>query len=61
MNKTIEKLQPDYIFHLAAQSLVKKSYKDTISTWETNVIGSVNLLETLKNYDQKQNLRLLEL
>ena len=49
----IKKESPDIIFHFAAQPLVKKSYKDTISTWETNVIGTVNLLETLKTYNKK--------
>ena len=51
--KIIEKLQPDYIFHLAAQSLVKKSYKDPIETWNTNLIGTINLLESLKSINKK--------
>lgn len=39
--------QPDYIFHLAAQPLVRKSYLEPISTFSTNVIGTANLLNAL--------------
>jgi len=40
----------DFVFHLAAQSLVLRSYKNTLDTWNTNVMGTVNLLEALRNY-----------
>ena len=40
--------QPDVVFHLAAQPLVRLSYKDPLGTWATNVQGSLNLLEALK-------------
>ena len=53
LKNVINKENPDIIFHLAAQSLVKKSFEDTIETWETNVIGTVNLLEALKTYKKK--------
>ncbi len=39
--------QPDYIFHLAAQPLVRKSYAIPAETFETNVIGTANLLESI--------------
>ena len=39
--------QPDYIFHLAAQSLVYKSVLNPKFNWETNVIGLLNLLESI--------------
>ena len=52
-NNFFKKNKPDILFHLAAQPLVKKSYEDTIDTWETNVIGTVNLLESLKKYNKK--------
>ena len=45
----IKGIQPDIIFHLAAQPLVIESYKEPIKTWETNVIGTLNLLEAAKN------------
>ena len=40
--------QPDVVFHLAAQPLVRRSYKDPLGTWATNVMGSLHLLECLK-------------
>ncbi len=48
LKKTFKKYQPDYVFHLAAQSLVKESYKNPIDTWETNAIGTLNVLESLR-------------
>jgi len=40
--------QPDFIFHLAAQSLVRRSHVEPIETWETNVMGTLNVLEALR-------------
>ena len=37
--------KPDVVFHLAAQSLVRESYKNPLETYSTNVMGSLNLLE----------------
>ncbi|MBR3627604.1 MAG: CDP-glucose 4,6-dehydratase [Elusimicrobia bacterium] len=44
----IKKYKPEIIFHLAAQSLVGVSYKETINTLNTNIIGTANILESLK-------------
>ena len=41
-------IQPDYIFHLAAQPIVKYSYFHPLETWQTNVLGTVNILESLR-------------
>lgn len=49
ISKEILNFKPDFIFHLAAQSLVKKSYKDPLETWQTNTIGSINILNALRN------------
>ena len=51
----IRKIKPDYIFHLAAQSLVKKSYENPVETFEANSLGTLNLLEALKivNFKKK--------
>ena len=49
LNKEIQKIKPQLIFHLAAQSKVRDSYIDSLSTIKTNVIGTSNLLEILKN------------
>ena len=40
--------QPQVVFHLAAQPLVRHSYRDPLGTWATNVLGSLNVLEALK-------------
>ena len=48
LKKIFKKYQPNYVFHLAAQSLVKRSYSDPIYTWQTNTIGTLNVLESLK-------------
>ena len=39
---------PDVVFHLAAQPLVRASYRDPVATYETNVMGTVNLLEAVR-------------
>ena len=49
----ISKIKPDYLFHLAAQSLVNLSYEEPKSTWETNLIGTVNILDSLRYIDNK--------
>jgi CDP-glucose 4,6-dehydratase len=40
--------QPDFVFHLAAQSLVRRSYAEPIETWQTNVMGTLHVLEALR-------------
>jgi CDP-glucose 4,6-dehydratase len=41
--------QPDIVFHLAAQPLVRRSYIESVETWNTNVIGTIHVLEALKS------------
>ncbi len=50
LKKKIDKIKPDFIFHLAAQSLVTKSHEDPLKTWSTNVLGTANLLNSLIDY-----------
>lgn len=45
LEKTINEFQPDIVFHLAAQPLVRLSYSEPIMTYKTNVIGTLNVLE----------------
>lgn len=45
--------KPDFVFHLAAQPLVRRSYADPIETWETNVMGTLNVLEALRKLDNE--------
>ena len=53
LSKVIIKEKPDYIFHLAAQALVLRSYKKSLETLKTNIIGTANVLETLKYVKKK--------
>lgn len=53
MKKTIRKYHPDYIFHLAAQPIVRDSYKHPLETFSVNVLGTAILLESLRKlHDQ---------
>ena len=53
LNQIIKKYKPDFIFHLAAQSLVSTSYKNPRDTWETNLLGTLNILESVKDLKKK--------
>ena len=53
LKKNIYEIKPEFIFHLAAQPLVIESYKNPILTWETNVNGTINILESLRSLDNK--------
>ncbi len=48
LKKKLKKIKPNIVFHLAAQPLVIDSYKDPKKTFETNIIGTVNLLEAIR-------------
>jgi CDP-glucose 4,6-dehydratase len=48
LNELIFNLKPDIIFHLAAQPLVRYSYENPRETYETNVIGTLNLFEAIR-------------
>lgn len=48
VSKVISEFKPDYVFHLAAQSLVSVSYEDPLKTMTTNAIGTANILESLR-------------
>lgn len=45
--------QPDYVFHLAAQPLVRLSYKIPSETFEVNAIGTANLLDSIRLLEKK--------
>ncbi len=44
----IAKLQPEIVFHMAAQPLVRQSYQNPVETFQTNIIGTVNVLEAIR-------------
>ena len=48
INKIIKKEKPDIIFHLAAQSIVSLSYLNPLKTLSTNILGSANILESIR-------------
>jgi len=48
----VQACQPEVVFHLAAQPLVRRSYRDPLGTWATNVQGSLHVLEALKPLQQ---------
>ena len=41
-------VQPEFVFHLAAQALVRRSYQDPLQTWSTNVMGTAHLLDACR-------------
>lgn len=48
LDKIFELYQPEIVFHLAAQPIVRESYKKPVYTYETNVMGTVNILEVIR-------------
>lgn len=46
--RVFKRVQPEIVFHLAAQPIVRDSYKDPVYTYETNVMGTVNILECIR-------------
>lgn len=49
--KAVKDAKPDIVLHLAAQPIVRTSYKDPVYTYETNVMGTVNILEAVRQAD----------
>jgi GDP-4-dehydro-6-deoxy-D-mannose reductase len=56
--QVISKVKPDYIFHLAAQSFVPLSWQAPAATFNTNVIGTLNILEAVKDSGKKTVIQL---
>ena len=56
LNNELKKFQPQFVFHLAAQALVRSSYNDPFSTFSTNIMGSVNILEAVRNCSSVRSL-----
>ena len=48
LSQVVDSCQPEVVFHLAAQPLVRRGYAEPSSTWQTNVIGTIYLLEELR-------------
>ena len=51
LRDVFERVRPEVVFHLAAQPIVRDSYKDPVYTYETNVMGTVNVMEFVRLTD----------
>lgn len=51
VKKIFKELRPDIVFHLAAQPIVRISYKKPVETFSTNIMGTINLLEAAREVD----------
>jgi CDP-glucose 4,6-dehydratase len=49
LQRVFQETQPEVVFHMAAQTLVRESYRDPIGTFEINIMGTVNLLEAVRS------------
>ena len=49
LQETFDRYKPELVFHLAAQPIVRESYRDPVGTYRTNVMGTVNVLECIRN------------
>ena len=56
LKKNLLESRPEIIFHLAAQPLVSESYSDPVKTFNTNIIGTVNLLEAARNVNSVRSI-----
>ena len=59
LNKTVKKIKPEIIFHLAAQSIVIDGYKNPRYTFNTNINGLINLLESVKFSSQIKTIAVI--
>ena len=55
LTAAVKAARPDYVFHLAAQPLVRESYRSPVETFDTNVMGTVNLLEAVRRVSLSTN------
>ncbi|HWY79886.1 MAG TPA: CDP-glucose 4,6-dehydratase [Candidatus Sulfotelmatobacter sp.] len=55
IKKIFQETKPDFVFHLAAQPIVSVSYQDPISTLQTNILGTANILEALRTLENRCN------
>lgn len=56
LRKVFEQVKPEVVFHLAAQPIVRDGYKEPRYTYETNVMGTVNLLECVRHTDSVKSV-----
>ncbi|MFP7298719.1 CDP-glucose 4,6-dehydratase [Neobacillus niacini] len=51
--RVLDEANPDIVIHMAAQPFVGESYRDPVGTFQTNIVGTVNLLEAIRKANQK--------
>lgn len=56
LHQAFQAFRPELVFHLAAQPLVRESYRDPVGTYSTNVMGTVNLLECVRGCDSVRSV-----
>ena len=56
LQNVFSEVQPEIVFHLAAQPIVRESYREPRYTYETNVMGTVNLLECVRQCDSVKSV-----
>ncbi len=56
LHLAVKEAKPDYVFHLAAQSYPKTSFSSPIDTLDTNILGTVRLLEIIKSEKEQGNI-----
>lgn len=56
LEKALSVARPEVVFHMAAQSLVRRSYAEPVATFETNVLGTVQLLDSLRCVDEVRSV-----
>jgi CDP-glucose 4,6-dehydratase len=58
VRRSIHAFRPDFVIHMAAQPLVRRSYAIPVETYETNVMGTINVLEALRSFASTSTLQL---
>jgi CDP-glucose 4,6-dehydratase len=53
VRKIFHKVRPDFVFHMAAQALVRSSYLNPVDTFSANALGTVNVLDAIRTIDKK--------
>ncbi len=52
VSRVLAAAKPDFLFHMAAQPLVRRSYREPVETWATNVLGTIHVMEALRRLDK---------
>jgi len=51
LKRIVGEINPEIVFHMAAQPLVRRSYQDPLETFTTNIVGTINILDSLREID----------